>query len=132
MKDDLVGHDKLNLFRLLALGVLVAGALGSLDLTLKAGHNNKSFILVALFVIWVLSPFIIFLIANIASRRWSFLARVMLYILTIFITVGSLVGYSGALTPPGAKPAGVFLIVPLLSWVLIVITYLIVSFRKTK
>jgi hypothetical protein len=129
MKNTLVSDDELNLFRAMVLGIVVAGALGSLDLTLKAGQNNKSFILVALFVAWVQSPFIAFIAANIASKRWSFPARVSLYTLTIFITLGSLVGYSGVVNFPRVKPAAVFLLIPLLSWILMVLVFLTINYR---
>jgi uncharacterized membrane protein len=39
----------------------------------------------------------------------------------LFLTLGSLVSYSGVLSPPGTKPAFVFLVVPLISWLLMAI-----------
>jgi hypothetical protein len=132
MKSDSADYDPLNLFRVMALGISVAGALGSLDLTLKAGQNNKSFLLVALFVAWVESSFIGCMAANIASKYWSFLARVTLYILMVFLTLVSLVVYSGIFSSPRVKPAAVFLIVPLLSWILIVGVYLTINFGKKR
>lgn len=111
----------LNLLHILALAVGLAGALGSLGFVLHAGRNNDSVLLVVLFVIWVLSPFIALIVANLVSMRWPILSRALLYCLIIFITVGSLVCYSGALSFPGKKPAFVFLVVPLLSWIFTVI-----------
>jgi hypothetical protein len=130
MKGNSLRYDKLDLFRAMSLGIVVAGALGSLDLTLKAGYNNKSFLLVALFVAWVESPFIACLAANIASTGWSLLARGTLYSLMILITIASLIGYSGVLNSHPAKPAAVFLILPLLSWILMVAVYLTINFGK--
>jgi hypothetical protein len=130
MKGDSIRYDKLDLFRAMSLGIVVAGALGSLDLTLKAGYNNKSIVLVALFIAWVESPFIVCLAANIASARWSLLARGTLYSLMIFITLGALIGYSRVLNSHPAKPAAVFLILPLLSWILMVAVYLTINFGK--
>jgi hypothetical protein len=98
---------------------MVIGALVSLDFTLHAGHNNKSVLLVALFVAWVLSPFCALLIAHAIYRLELPIIRVTLYWLMLIIALGSIVGYSGLLTPAGSKPAGVFLVIPLLSWLLI-------------
>ena len=111
----------LRLLRIMALIVVLTGAVGSLGLVLHTGRNNKSFLLVVLFVFWVLSPFVVLMYANFVSMRWSVLIRKVLYGLTIFLTLGSLVSYSGLLSPQGAKTAFVFLVIPLVSWVLMAI-----------
>jgi hypothetical protein len=131
MKGELVGDNKLSVLRTLAVLVVVVGAVVSLGLVLHAGSKNPSILLIALFVIWVLSPFGALLLANLVSKRLPFLTRVTHYILMLVITFGSLAGYSGILDPPGVKPAFKFLIVPLLSWIIIVIAYLIAK-KKNK
>ena len=108
----------LSILRVMALIVVLIGAAGSLYYVLRAGRNNNSILLVSLFVSWVLSPFIAQLLANVIFRRWSVFTRGTLYCLTILLAVGSLFGYSGALTPPGTMPAFVFLMIPLISWLL--------------
>ena len=105
----------------MALVILIAGAVVSMGLTLQAGRHNKSFILPLMFIGWALSPSIALLVVNSSSARWPVIIRVILYCLMIFIAIGSLVCYSGILSPVGAKPAGVFLIVPLISLLLIAI-----------
>src|SRR5258708_35556276 len=115
----------LTLLRKIALVVIVAGAGASLAFMLHTGRNNNSVLLVVLFAIWVLSPFAGLLVATMISTRWLPATRVSLYCLVLVITIGSMIGYSGALTPPGAKPAAIFLIVPLLSWVLMAIVILV-------
>jgi hypothetical protein len=99
------------------LGLLratVAGAAGSLGLTLRVGHRNNSRILLMLFGIWVLSPFIALVSAGVVSKRWPVLTRATLYGVMLVLTLGSLAIYGGvALGPPRAKPAFVFLVVPL-------------------
>ena len=112
--------------------MVLAGAVGSLGFTLYTGRNNKSVLLIVLFFIWVLSPFIGLLVANVVTKRWSDLLRLTLYILMIFLTIGSLVAYSGVLNPTGAKPAGVFLIVPLISWLVIVIVIPLAAVRSRR
>ena len=111
----------INFLRSTALIVMLVGAGCSLGLMFYAGRNNPSVILISLFVIWVTSPFIALLVANVVSKHWSVQTRVTLYSLMLFLTFGSLVSYSGVLSPIGTKPAFVFLVVPLISWLLILI-----------
>src|ERR1700722_11480860 len=109
----------LRLLRIIALMVVLTGAGGSLGFVVHIGRNNKSVLLIVLFIIWVLSPFVALLIANMISTRWPVLIRKTLYSLTIFFTLGSLICYSGLWSPHGTKPAFIFLVVPLVSWILI-------------
>jgi len=110
-----------NLFRIIALIVLFAGAIGSLVLMFNAGRDQKSILLIVLFTCWVLSPFIGLFIVDMISKRWLPKTLITIYLLIIFITLASLIVYSGVLNVPGTKPAFKFLIVPLISWVLILI-----------
>ena len=110
-----------NLLRIIALIVLFAGAISSLVLMFNAGHNQKSILLILLFTGWVLSPFIGLFIADMISKNWLSKTRLTIHLLIIFITVASLIFYSETLKIPGTKPAFKFLIVPLISWVLILI-----------
>src|SRR5689334_23251209 len=89
--------------RTTALIALLLGAVGSLYFVIDAGRNNNSGLLRGFFVIWVLSPFVALLIANSIAERWLFLIRKTVYWLMLIITVGSLVGYSGAFNTPQTK-----------------------------
>ena len=120
MKDYLSDNDKLQLLRKIALVLVVAGAVISLDLMLQAGHNQKSKLLIFLFTGWILSPFFALLVLNVVAKRWAVLPRKTLYILMLIITVASIFCYSGVFNPVGFKPAFIFLIVPLISWILLV------------
>jgi hypothetical protein len=103
-------------YNAVAYVVIIIGALCSLTLTYYAGRNNKSFLLSLMFMAWVLSPFIVLLLANI-----TFKGLILNFYLSIIIALSSLICYSGILNPVGMKPAFIFLIVPLVSWVLIII-----------
>jgi len=109
------------MWRTIALVMILIGSVGSIGFTLREGGNNKSILLVSLFVIWVFSPFIALLVANIASKRWSDSGRVVFFVLVIILTFGALASYSGLLTLAGTKPAFRFLVTPLISWLLIII-----------
>ncbi len=121
-----------NFFRTIALIVLLLGAAGSIYFVINAGRNNNSVVLKALFVIWVLSPFIAFATINTISARWPLLTQITIYWLMLLVAIGSLVCYSGVFKTPGTKPAFIFLIVPLLSWLLIIIATLVTQRLSPK
>ena len=70
-------------------------------------------------MLWVLSPFVAFVLASVVSKRWSVLTRATLYVVMLVITLGSLAIYGahvfGSLR---AKTGFVFLVVPAVSWLL--------------
>jgi hypothetical protein len=111
----------LPLLRAVALVAVVAGAMGSVGLMLRAGRHTPRLLLV-FFVFWVLSPFMALAWANMVSKRWSVLTRAMLHCVTLVITLGSLAFYGGVVLPPaGSARAFVFVAVPPASWLLIAI-----------
>jgi hypothetical protein len=114
---DLPGNGLPGLLRPAALIATVAGAVGSVVFTLMVGRHNGSRILQGLFIVWVLAPFIAGGLADRVSRRWSVSTRMALYGVMLVVALGSLLIYGTvALGPPRPKPAAVFLIVPLGSW----------------
>lgn len=116
----------LRLLRGVALIALVVGAAGSLALMLPAGH--PPLLLRALFIGWVLSPFVGLAVAFIASKRRSVPARATLYGVTLVIALGSLASYAGMIPmPPGSRPAFVFLVTPFGSWLLLAIAVAIAT-----
>jgi hypothetical protein len=100
----------------LAVFTVLAGAGGSIGFTLHQGRHNGSLLLILLFAGWVVAPFIALLLINAGTKRWPLFARMTLYGLMVAVTLGSLVLYSGLWSPPKAKAAFVFLLVPLLTW----------------
>jgi hypothetical protein len=105
-----------------AVIAVVAGAGGSVGLMLSVGHRSDSGLLLVLFAIWVLSPFTALVLATMVSTRWSALTRATLYSVMLVVTVGSLAIYAVAvLRPPTSAPAFVFLVVPLGSWLLMMV-----------
>ena len=112
----------LGLLRTVALIVVVIGAGGSVGLMLREGQRTPRLLLV-LFTIWVLSPFVALLWANMVSKRWSVVTRVTLYSVTFILALGSLAIYSElvALKPPGSANAFLFVIIPPASWIFMAI-----------
>ena len=113
--------------RTVGLVTLAVGGAGSVGLMVYAGHNAPR-LLIFLFAIWVGSPFLLLLLANMVSKRWSVLTRATLYSLMVAVTLGSLVAYTyRVLWPPKSTPAFIFVLVPPLSWALILISILIAA-----
>jgi hypothetical protein len=126
----------LGLLRTATLIAVVAGAAGSLALMLHAGRRNNSRILLVLFTIWVLSPFVALVVADVVSKRWSVLTRAAPHSVMLVLTFGSLAIYGDvALGPPRAKTAFAFVVVPPASWLLIAMALLIaalISGRRSR
>ena len=111
----------LGALRSAALIAVLVGAVGSVGLVLREGQHTPRFLLV-LFVLWVLSPFVAVGLADVLSKRWLGLTGATLYCVTLVFTLGALALYGAvALELLRARPAAVFLLVPLASWVLIAI-----------
>ena len=106
------------------------GAVVSIDLTLKAGHKNASVLLPFLFGAWVLFPFIGLALINLSAWRWQPPRRIVIYLLSIAVGLGSLPAYSGMLMPADAKTAFIFLAYPLVCWVLIGLVIFVGRNRK--
>jgi hypothetical protein len=111
----------LRLLHAVALIAVGAGAAGSVGLMLWVGHRNPSRVLLALFVIWDVSPFVALVLADIVSKRWSVLTRATLYCVMLVIALSSLALYGDVVWRPRPQPAFLFLVVPLGSWLLMTI-----------
>src|SRR5689334_23343388 len=100
---------------------LLFGAVGSLALFLYAGRNKHPGILVVvLFAMWVVSPFLVLGIAEQVSNHWSDLTRRVLRVVTLLVTLASLAIYGMvALGPLSPRMVPIFVMVPPLSWLLI-------------
>ena len=94
----------------------------SLAFMLRAGHRQNSRILLLLFGIWVLFPFVTGVWAYVFSNRWTVVVRAPLYVVMLVVSLASLSIYgSVAFGHLRAKVGFVFLVVPLGSWLVIAI-----------
>jgi hypothetical protein len=130
MADHPVEPYKKNLLRPWMLGLTVAGALGSLDLTILAGKNNSSILLMTMFCGWVVSPFVALFVGIWRSKIQNNRTQLYLIMLVGIFTALSLMGYAGLLDRPGTKHAFVFLVIPVFCWILLLVFYFI--FRKKE
>ena len=104
---------------LAALLAIFAGATGSLTLMFLVGRRNQSRILMLLFTLWVLMPYVSLFIASKVSRRWTPNTRAALQSMTLIVAAVSVAIYAVvAFGPPRPQPAFWFLIVPPASLIL--------------
>jgi hypothetical protein len=105
--------------RFLAIFACVVGAGASLVFMYQVGHRNPSVVLLLLFTVWVLSPFVALLVGAFVSASWAAPSRAALHGVMIAVSVVSPAVYGVvALGPPRPKPAFAFLVVPLAAWCL--------------
>jgi membrane-bound metal-dependent hydrolase YbcI (DUF457 family) len=98
---------------------MVGGTIGSVAFLLRVIHRNQSRLLIAGFVLWVVSPFVALALADLASRRWSMAMRRALCGVALAVAVGSLAIYGAdAVWPRKSQPAFVFVAAPPVSWLL--------------
>ncbi len=119
-----------SLLRTITTIILLTGVALSAILTIKAGHKNASVVLPALFLAWVMSPFIMLLFVNYRVNRLS--ERAIIYILMMLLSVISVIAYTGILSPIDAKPAAIFLFTPFISWVAIILGIVLTKKRKLE
>jgi hypothetical protein len=121
------------LLRTAGLVAIAIGGLGSAGLTLYTGRRNPSALLMAVFVIWVLIPFVALAAADAMSKQWSALTRTALYALMFVVTLDSLGTYGYvAFGPPRPQPAFAFLVVPPVSVLLCAIVLRVAALIASK
>lgn len=107
----------------------MAGAVGSIALMLRAGQRQQSRILIGLFTIWVLSPFVGLVVANMVSKRWPVMIRAALYGVMLMVSLGSLAIYADdTLGHRRAQAAFVYVVVPPASWLIMAIVMAMTAF----
>ena len=123
----------LRLARPFAMFACLSGAGASLLFMYQVGHRNPSVVLMLLFTVWVLSPFVALLVGAMVSAGWTRPSRAALYAVTFVVSVLSPLAYGVvALGPPRPQPAFAFLVVPLASWCLGASALAVVSFIERR
>jgi hypothetical protein len=111
-------------FRIFTRLVVLAGIVASLSLMFYAGRNNQSILLMSMFTAWVVSPFMVLLAASQVSAKWKDKHQVVLNLIMLVVPALSVLAYGGKVSPAGTRPAFMFLVIPLASWLLFVTLYL--------
>ena len=127
------GDRFLGIFRRVALITVLVGAIGSLGFMFRASQHTPR-VLLMLFIIWVLSPFVALLWANMVSRRWSALTRGTLYGVALIVALGSLAIYGKLIDvkPAGSGNAFLYVAVPPVSLLFVAIVVPIAAFISSR
>jgi hypothetical protein len=118
--------------RAAALVGMLIGAAGSLIFLFHAAGQGVSFTLISVMAIWVLAPFAALELARRIARR-STPSSTAIDVLVLFLAVASLAAYAVNIGRPlnATKAAFPFVIVPLISWLLIVATLVLARAKKS-
>ncbi|HSP45105.1 MAG TPA: hypothetical protein VLO30_03865 [Chthoniobacterales bacterium] len=107
--------------RLTALVAVALGAFGSIALWIRAAQHPPP-IIIAGFIFWVLSPFVLLGAAHVLSKRWALPTQGALYAVTVLISVASVAVYADdAVAHRTAHPAFVYVAVAPVSWVVSIV-----------
>jgi hypothetical protein len=126
----------IDILRAVSIIMLIVGVMGSLFFMFRAGQQTPRLLLI-LFTIWVLSPFVLLLWAHRVSKSWAVLTRCLLYWVTLIVSCASLAIYGEWINirPVGSANAFLFVAVPPVSVLFITISVSIAAFiagRKAR
>jgi hypothetical protein len=106
-----------------ALFFLLLGAVVSLGSMYWVGHRNPSLLLMALFTVWVGSPFAGMTLILKRSLRWPIARQNVTCKQIRFISIASVIAYVSVGLKHFAKPAAPFLALPLATWLLMAVWF---------
>jgi hypothetical protein len=117
-----------------ALVALLGGALGSLALLVRAGQRQGTQRpLLLLMAVWVVAPFIGLGWAFVASKRWAKPNQHSLFLASLVIALASLAVYAiDSFQPAKAPPGFRFVLVPAISWLVIIVIVASASLSARK
>jgi len=112
--------------------ITLIGATGSMCFLYAATSSQTPFILLILFSGWVLSPYLGLFIATLISRKWKEGVQLALLVIAFFVSIVSLIGYTGIFTPVDARPASIFLIIPFIGWIILVVFFILAWMKSAR
>jgi hypothetical protein len=123
----------IGVLRAAALIVLAVGATGSLVFMFREGQHTPRLLLV-LFTVWVLFPFVVLLWVSMVSKRWLTLTRITLYCTMVIVALGSLAMYGKLVDvrPAGSANAFLFVALPPASLIFIAIVVSIAALLSRR
>jgi hypothetical protein len=116
-------------FHAMAWAAVLAGGAGSIGLMYRAG-SRAPWLLLAMFVLWVVSPFVALAWALLAAPRWPAPARAAARWTTVVVAAASLALYARLIPAPRSPNAFIFIVGPVAAWLAIAIAGLI-AWRAT-
>ena len=119
-----------SILRTTAFTVALVGSVVSVGLMLRACRFNDSGVALALIAIWILSPTIALVFADLAARRWPIFSRATVHGLMLVIALGSVLIYgTGVLALVNPRAGFPYALIPAVSWLLIALVLSIAAFR---
>jgi hypothetical protein len=112
-------EESFSLLRTTALNLMVFGAAGSLGFLFHAGPNSPPLVM-AIIGTWVLAPFVGLVLAHVMAKRWPAPVHQALYPVMLAVTACSVAAYWNDYLRPHTPRAAVFVLVPGVSWAVIV------------
>ncbi|MBS1486912.1 MAG: hypothetical protein JST43_04925 [Bacteroidetes bacterium] len=121
-----------NILHTVALTILEVSTIASLIFLLIAGQHQSSWLLKLLFVGWVFSSFAGLFMFERHFKQSAYKVQRRVQRLLIGVSLASLIFYSTMFLPALTKPAFIFLLTPLLSWMLIVISFFVLRQQDSE
>ena len=100
---------------------------------LRACRFNDSEVALALIAVWILSPLIALVLAEVVAMRWRIFGRTTVYGLMLVVASGSMIIYEvDVFIPLSPRKGFPYALVPAVSWLLILIVLVIAAFRGRR
>src|ERR1043165_4904083 len=110
------------ILRTMAFTAALVATVVSVGLMLRACRFNDSGVALALIAIWILSPLIALVLAEVAAKRWLIFDRAMVHGLMLAVALGSVIIYGvDVFIPLSPRKGFPYALVPVVSWLLILI-----------
>jgi ABC-type Mn2+/Zn2+ transport system permease subunit len=118
------------ILRTTALTAALIAVVVSVALMLRACRFNDSGVALALIAVWILSPMIALVLAEVVARRWLIFGRATVHCLMLVVALGSVIIYGIDVLVPLSPRAGFpYALVPAVSWALIAMVLVVAAFR---
>ncbi len=119
-----------NILRTTAFTAALVATIVSVGLMLRACRFNDSGVALALIAIWILSPMIALVLAEVVAKRWLIFGRATVHCLMLVVASGSVIIYGiDVLVPLSPRRGFPYALVPAVSWLLIAIILVVATFR---
>ena len=120
-----------SILRAAAFTAALVATIVSVGLMLRACRFNDSGIALALIAVWILSPMIALVLAEVVAKRWLIFGRAAVYGLMLVVALGSVMIYGiDVFIPLSPRKGFPYALVPAVSWLLIIIVLVIAAFRS--
>jgi len=119
------------ILRTTAFTAALVATIISVGLMLRACRFNDSGVALALIAVWILSPMIALVQAEVVAKRWLIFGRATVYGLMLVVALGFEIIYGLYMFIPLSPRKGFpYALVPAVSWLLILIVLVITAFRS--